>query len=109
MNNTLSYRDYTGSVEYSSVDNCLFGRVLGINDMVSYEGASVEELRQAFEEAVDDYLTLCAETGKEPEREYKGSFNVRISPELHRKAAIRAVAEGKTLNNLVVEALQHYV
>lgn len=109
MNNVLSYKNYSGSVEYSAADNCLFGKVLGINDLVSYEGGSVDELRQAFEQAVDDYLIFCAENNKEAEREYKGSFNVRISPELHRKAAIRAVAEGKTLNNLVVEALQQYV
>lgn len=108
MNNMMEYKGYYGSVEYSPTDNVLFGKLIGINSLVSYEGDSVHSLKQDFEQAVDDYLDLCNEQGIEPEKFYKGSFNVRISPELHRKIALYATAQKCSLNAAVEEALQRF-
>ena len=105
MNNVLEYNGYLGSVEYSSEDDCFFGKIVGVNDLVTFEGTSTVELKQAFHEAVEDYLLMCERNGKSPEKPYKGSFNVRIRPEVHRKATLYASAHGKTLNSLVEEAI----
>ena len=88
MSDLLSYKNYNGTVEFSKEDNCLFGKVIGIKSLISYEGASVKELEQDFHNAVDEYLEDCKERNIEPEQPYKGTFNVRISPELHRTIAI---------------------
>ena len=101
MKNVLKYKDYIGSVHYGSDDEVFYGKIEGINDLVSFEGKSVEELKAAFENAVEDYLDLCRLNDKEPEKMYKGSFNVRIKPELHRMIVQRALIEGKTLNQCV--------
>ena len=106
MNNTIEYRGYVGSVEFSAEDNCLFGKVMGIRTLISYEGESAAELLQDFHTAVDEYLSLCAEKGVEPERAYKGSFNVRISPELHKQIAVCAASQQISLNSFVENALR---
>ena len=103
---TMKYKGYIGSVEFSETDGCFFGKVLGIRALISYEGTSVNELTDDFRGAVDDYLALCEEMGTPPERAYKGSFNVRISPELHRQAAIYALSHEMTLNALVEDAVR---
>lgn len=108
MKDVMFYKDYIGSVHYSTEDEVFYGELEGINDSISYEGTSVTELKAAFEEAVEDYLELCKLNGKEPEKVYKGSFNVRIKPELHKKAAQMAVIEGKSLNQYVEEAIAEY-
>lgn len=108
MKDVMFYKDYIGSVHYSTEDEVFYGELEGINDLVSYEGTSVTELKAAFEEAVEDYLELCQMNGKEPEKAYKGSFNVRIKPELHKKAAQMAIIEGKSLNQYVEEAIAEY-
>lgn len=109
MKNTMEYRGYVGSVEFSEEDKVLFGQVMGIRGLISYEGTTGEELVEDFHGAVDDYLELCQAQGIEPERAYKGSFNVRISPELHRRAAICAAARNISLNSLVEQSLEKYV
>lgn len=106
--NVLEYKGYIGTVEFFAADNILFGKVIGINGLVSYEGNSISTLRKDFEAAVDNYLEMCEEKGIEPQKCYKGSFNIRISPELHRTIAIIAASHNKTLNATVEEALQDY-
>lgn len=101
MNNIMEYKGYSGTVEYSQEDNVLFGKVLGIKSLISYEGQSVEELKNDFESAVDDYLGLCAEKGISPEKTYKGCINVRLTPETHKKACIIAAAEHISLNQFI--------
>ena len=91
MNNVMEYKGYYGSVESSPTDNILFGKIIGINSLISYEGDSVQTLKQDFQEAVDDYLDMCSEQGVEPEKVYRGSFNIRISPDLHRKISLYAL------------------
>lgn len=108
MKDVMIYKDYIGTVHYSNEDEVFFGKIEGINDLISFEGSSVKELKTAFEEAVEDYLELCNLNGKEPEKTYKGSFNIRIKPELHKQAAQRALIEGKSLNQYVEEAIEQY-
>lgn len=105
MSNLLSYKNYNGTVEYSREDSCLFGKVVGIKSLLSYEGNSVQELEQDFCKVIDEYLEDCNERNIEPEQPYKGTFNVRISPELHRNVAIYALEHGKSLNSVVEEAI----
>ena len=104
MNNTMEYKNYIGSAELSESDSLFFGKVMGIRAVISYEGTTAKELVANFRAAVDDYLELCEEEGKEPERAYKGSFNVRVSPELHKQAVIYATSRQMSLNSLVESA-----
>ena len=101
----MTYKGYTGTVEYSEDDGVLFGRMAGIDDIVSYEGESVTELREAFREAVDDYLDHCQEIGKKPNRPYSGKFTLRLAPSLHAKLAAQAQAVGKSLNQYAADLL----
>lgn len=104
----MEYKGYLGSVEFSEADGVFFGKVLGIRALLSYEGTTAKELVEDFHGAVDDYLALCAAEGTQPEKAYKGSFNVRVSPELHRQAALYAQAHHLSLNGVVERALQTY-
>lgn len=109
MNNTIEYKGCVGSVEFSQEDGVFFGKVLGLRALLSYEGSTAVELLADFHGVVDDYLALCQAEGKEPERAFKGSFNVRISPELHKKLVVRAASQQMTLNSYVEQALTNYV
>ena len=106
MKNILSYKDYIGTVNFSEEDGVFFGKVIGITDSISFEGDSVESLTEDFHNAVDEYLEFCTETGKEPQKQYKGSFNVRISPELHRQASLRAQANNMSLNSFIEQSVR---
>lgn len=109
MSDLLNYRGYEGSVSYSADDNCLYGRVLHIRSVISYGGDSVHELKQMFEAAIDDYLELCAERGIEPEKPYKGNFNVRLSPQKHYQAVQTARRLNISLNELVCRAVDDFI
>lgn len=102
----MHYRNYIGSVELSEADSTFFGRVQGIRALISYDGNTAEDLIANFHAAIDDYLTTCETAGVLPEISYKGSFNVRIDPELHRQAAVYAIAHQQTLNSFVEEAIR---
>lgn len=106
MNNTIEYKGYVGTVEFSENDDLFFGKIIGIRPLVSYEGQNAKELIEDFHNAVDDYLALCEAEGIEPERAYKGSFNVRVSPELHKKAVTYALAHNTSLNSFVESAMK---
>ncbi|MAU94319.1 MULTISPECIES: type II toxin-antitoxin system HicB family antitoxin [Aurantimonadaceae] len=105
MTNIITYKGYAARVEYDDEDGILFGQIAGIRDGVGFHAESVEELRTAFHEAVDDYLATCATIGKEPQKPYSGKMMFRVSPEIHRKAAIAAELAGKSLNQWAEEAL----
>lgn len=109
MSSLLSYKNYSGTVEYSREDGCLYGKVIGVRSLLSYEGHSVEELENDFKNVIDEYLNDCKELGIEPEQSYKGTFNIRINPELHRMLAMYAVEHGKSLNAAVEEAIDNMV
>lgn len=106
MSDLLTYKGYFGSARYSAADEVFYGKLEGIDDLVNYEGASVKELIKAFHEAVDDYVETCRRIGKEPNKTYKGSFNVRIPAEMHREAAIYASSKDISLNDFVKTAIQ---
>ena len=105
----MKYNDFVGSVQYNADDKIFHGKLEFITDLVTFEGTSVSELEAAFREAVDDYLELCKTVGKKPEKSFAGSFNVRIKPELHRRAAIASLERGISLNQLIVDAVRKYV
>ena len=107
MNDILQYKEYYASIQFSATDEIFTGRVLGINDLINFEGASVSELKEAFKEAVDDYLQTCSRIGKTPDKTYKGSFNVRVSPKLHQEASTFAAIHNITLNEFVKTALSY--
>ena len=106
MNNTMEYKGYIGSVEFSEEDSLFYGKVMGIRALISYEGESAHDLVEDFLSAVDDYLDLCREQGIEPEKAYKGGFNIRISPELHKQAVIAASARQISLNSFVESSIE---
>jgi predicted HicB family RNase H-like nuclease len=103
--NTMRYKGYTARVEFDERDNILVGRLLGIQDMVSFHADNVADLRAAFEEAVDDYLEACARVGKKPQRPASGKLMLRVPPEIHAAAAVAAQAAGKSLNQWAAEVL----
>ena len=107
--NYLHYKNYTGSVEFSGEDSCFHGKVIGIKSLISFEGDCVNSITEDFHKAVDEYLKFCAEKGKEPEKPFKGSFNVRIGTALHRKLALTASVRGISLNTLVEDAIRQAV
>ena len=109
MNDILEYKSYYAEVHFNSEDEVFYGKIIGINDLVSFEGTTVKELKKEFQEAVEDYLATCKELGKEPEKAYKGTFNVRISSELHRQAARHATLKKMTLNDFVRHAIDSMV
>lgn len=110
MNNTMEYKGYVGSVEFSETDCVLFGKVQGIRSLISYEGTTVSELIEGFHGAVDDYLKLCAAEGATPEKAFKGSFNVRFkNPDLHKQAAVYAYNHLTSLNSVVEESVAEYL
>lgn len=102
----LSHKGYTGSCEVSFEDDCLHGKILFIDDLITYEGETTKQLREAFIASVDRYLEYCERTNTLANKPYSGSFNVRIGPELHRKAAIAAKAQHIKLNEFVCNALE---
>ena len=105
----LQYNGYEGTAELDMARRVCRGRILFIDDLVTYEAKTPQQLRQEFESAVDDYLETCAQVGKEPQRPFKGLFNVRVPPVLHRAAAIRAACDSVALNEVVVQALTAYL
>jgi predicted HicB family RNase H-like nuclease len=102
----MEYKGYIGKVEMDEDAEILSGEVINIRDVITFEGASVEEVQRAFHESVDDYLAFCKERGENPEKPFSGKFVVRISPELHQKAYVQAKLNNQSLNHWFVDLLQ---
>lgn len=109
MKDMLSYKEYFGSIHYNQEDHIFYGKIEFIRALVSYEGKDADTLEAAFAESVEDYYASCVEQGTTPEKPFKGSFNVRIAPELHERVAIAASQHGISLNRYVAEALSQAV
>lgn len=107
MKKALIYKEYIAKIDFDVEDMLLVGQVIGIADSLYFHAQSASEIEEMFHQCVDNYLEFCAEVGKDPEKSYKGSFNVRVSEDLHRRADFAAVSRGITLNQFVVSALQH--
>ncbi len=109
MKDVLRYKNFIASVHFSSDDEVFHGKIEGIEDSVTFEGETVTALKNAFEDAVEDYLEICKQIDKDPHKSYKGSFNIRIKPELHKKAAFRSRELGMSLNQFVEKAISRFV
>jgi len=106
---TINYKGFTGSIEVSFKDKCIFGKILFINDLVTYEADSLSKLEEEFKDAVEDYLETCSDLGLEPHKSFSGTFNVRIGQELHQNIAFYAIKNDKTINTVVKKAIETYM
>ena len=102
----IEYKGYVAKIEFDNEDDIFHGEVINLRDVITFQGQTVSELRQAFQESVEDYLAFCAERGEQPEKPYSGKFSVRIDPELHRKIATRARIASKSLNRWVSDTFE---
>ena len=109
MANTIEYKGYISTLEYSSDDKCFFGKLEMIDDLVTFEAISAKELEKNFHQAVDEYLETCKQLNREPEKVYKGVFNVRIDPKLHKSLYKNALKSGLSLNSYIQKALEREV
>ncbi|MBP7999525.1 MAG: type II toxin-antitoxin system HicB family antitoxin [Chloroflexi bacterium] len=107
--NTMSYKGYTAKIEYSDEDQCFVGHITGVQDIVGFHGESVTELREAFAEAVDDYLETCTRLNRAPQKPYSGKLMLRIPPEVHAAVAIAAEVSGKSINQWATETFTEAV
>lgn len=108
-NDILEYKGYQTRIEYDADSHCLFGKISGIRDLVTFESTDIAQIEAEFRSAVDDYLSFCEEVGKTPDKEYRGMFNIRIQPALHQKLAEKAFRDHDTLNAAVEKAIANYV
>jgi predicted HicB family RNase H-like nuclease len=102
----MTYKGYSARIEYDDEDGILTGQIAGIRDGVGFHADNVEQLKDAFHEAVDDYIETCAKIGKEPQKPYSGRVMFRVDPEVHRNAAIMAELSGKSLNQWAEDVLR---
>ena len=109
MRNVYEYKGYHTKIEFDTETLTLRGKIEGIADLVDFECADPSKIEMEFHNAVDDYLDFCAEVGKTPEKEYKGTFNVRIAPYLHRSLAMLSNKQGISLNQAVEKAVEAYI
>jgi len=105
----MEYKGYIGKVDLDSEAGIFHGEVINIRDVITFEGRSVEELQKAFIDSIEDYLAFCAARGEDPEKPFSGKFVIRLSPELHRKAFIKARLSDKSLNSWVSAVLEDAV
>ncbi len=104
---TLEYKDFIGSVNFSAEDDVFYGKIEGISSLVTFEGNSVASLKKAFRKAVADYIELCRAKGINPQKTYSGILNIRLSSETHRKAAMHSTKRGTTLNGFIKTAIEN--
>lgn len=103
--NVMNYKGYAARLEYSEEDGLFVGHIAGIRDVVGFHGSSVEELRAAFVEAVDDYLDTCTKLGRAPQKPYSGKLSLRLEPELHATIAVKAELAHKSINQWISEVI----
>ena len=110
MNNIMKYKGYWAEISYSDEDECFCGKIEGLkNDLISFEGETVKELKKDFKDAINNYLETCKELNKEPEKQCKGSLNVRLGVELHNKAKMKSIEQNISINELIKNAVTAYL
>ena len=109
MSNTLSYKGFIAVAEFSLDDEAIIGTVIGVNDKVVFECEDPKKVQEVFEQTIDEYIEMCKELGKPPEKSYSGTFNVRVSPNLHKRAVEQAAKDGIKLNQFVANAIEKEV
>ena len=105
----LKYKGYTGHVEFDDETDIFHGEVLDTRDVITFQGETVEELKRAFRDSIDDYLEFCSERNEKPDKPFSGKFVVRLSTDLHHRVYVKAMEQGKSLNQLVVESLENTI
>ena len=105
----MKYKGYEAIIKFDEEDRLFVGRVINTRDVIAFDGLSVEELEQSFHSVIDEYLEDCRALGKEPNKPFSGKFNLRISPDLHKKAATQAALNGVSLNSFVEQAIENKV
>jgi len=105
----MKYKTYIGRVEYDDEAKIFHGEVIGLKDIITFQGTSVEELEQSFKDSIDDYLAFCKERGEKPEKPFSGTFNVRLSPDLHARLVLNAQMMGVSLNSYIKHTLTQVV
>lgn len=103
----IKYKSYSGIVEYDPDGRIFTGEVIGLRDVVTFQGRTPEEIEQSFRASIDLYLEMCAQDGVSPQKPFSGRFNVRLSPEVHRQIAEKAAQQHVSLNQWVAEAVTH--
>ena len=106
MKDKIRYKGFIGSVHYASEDSVFYGKVEGVNDLITFEGATVNELEEGFKYMVDEHIKDCTRNNIQPEKSYKGNLNIRLAPELHKKVAYKAALRGVSLNQYINEAIK---
>ena len=106
MKDVIKYKGFIGSVRYASEDKVFYGKVEGINDLITFEGSTVDELEEGFKYMVDEHINDCIKKKIPIEKSYKGNLNIRLSPDLHKKAAYNAALKGVSLNQYINDALK---
>jgi len=109
MSGILTYKGYQGSFEYDPDADIFHGDVLHITDVVTFQGRSIDELKKALADSIEDYFDLCKEAEKSPQKPFSGIFNVRLNPEIHQRLAVRAAHDGVSLNKWVAKTLEKAV
>lgn len=102
----LKYKGYTAHLEVDAEEQLIHGTVLDLQDVIYFEGETIPEAVQSFHNSVDDYLDLCKEMDRDPQKPFSGHFTVRISPEIHRGVHVAAASQGKSLNSYVESVLE---
>lgn len=105
----MKYKGYIGHVEYDDEAKIFHGEVVGLKDIITFQGSSVEELEQAFKDSVEDYLAWCKKRKEKPEKTFSGTFNLRIPPDLHARLALQAKSLGVSLNSFIAQTLNQVV
>lgn len=110
MSNVMKYKGYWAEVNYSDEDECFFGKIEGLkNSLILFEGDTVKKLKKDFKESIDDYLKMCKDKNIEPEKQAKGSLNVRLGVELHNKAKMKSIEKNISINELIKDAVSMYL
>ena len=109
MSNVLKYKGFIGSIDISIEDKCLYGKLLYVNDLITYEATTIPDLEKEFKRAVNEYLKTCKELGREAVKPFKGTLNVRIGGELHKEAALYATLHGVSINKYIKNAIKNLV
>jgi predicted HicB family RNase H-like nuclease len=106
MNDTMKYKGFIGSVHFAAEDRAFYGKVEGVNDLITFEGSTVDELEKGFKYMVDEHIKDCNKNNTPVEKSYKGNLNIRLSPELHKKVAYNATIRGLSLNQYINNAIK---
>lgn len=101
----MKYKDYLGRVEFDDEANIFHGEIVNIRDVITFQGRTVDELRQAFQDSIEDYLEFCMERGEQPEQPFSGKFTIHLAPEKHRQVVLAATKAGIPIDNWVAEVL----